>query len=299
MTRPDTQQDMLADDPADSADAFARMGRAIAWLEEHYTEQPTLEEAAEAAGLSPWHFQRLFTRWAGVSPRRFVAYLTLDHAKQHLDRSASVMDAAFDAGLSGPSRLHDLFVTLDAMTPGEFKRGGEGLAVRFGYAPTPFGEAIVCWTERGICGMGFTLEMGREGARADMAARWPHARMTRDDEGAAARVAEIFGNRSGAPLRLHVMGTNFQVRVWEALLRIPPGAVTTYARIAQHLGDAKAVRAVGTAVGRNPVSYLIPCHRVLRGTGALAGYHWGLKTKRALLAMEAARAEERAEAGAA
>jgi len=268
---------------------FTRIAEAIAFLDDHRENQPSLDEVAGHVGLSAFHFQRLFTQWAGISPKRYLGYLTLEDAKARLTASASLLETAFDVGLSGPSRLHDLFVTFEAVSPGEYKKKGAGLTIAYGFGPTPFGDAILCQTSRGVCGLGFTADVGREGARADMNGRWPEAEMTRDDTQARAMLERIFAPRAenNSKLPLVLMGTNFQVRVWQALLAIPEGAVTTYATIARGLGSDKAVRAVGTAVGRNPVSYLVPCHRVLRKSGAIAGYHWGLSTKRKILAYEA------------
>ena len=275
---------------------YARIGRAIAYLEQHYQDQPSLDDVAAHVGLSPAHFQRQFSHWAGISPKRFAGYLTLDHAKQLLEDSSSIMDAAWDAGLSTPSRLHDLFVTYEAMTPGKYKQKGYGLSLTYGFAHSALGEVIVVWSDRGITGLGFTLEFGQDRALRDMTLRWPAATYSRDDETAATLSVRIFGAGDGERVRLHLSGTNFQVKVWEALLAIPAGNLTTYGAIAERLGNPRAVRAVGTAVGRNPVSYLVPCHRVLQKSGALAGYHWGLRTKRAILALEVARADAREEA---
>lgn len=266
-----------------------RMAEAIAYLSRHYRDQPRLEDAAAKAGLSPHHFQRLFTRWVGVSPKKFVGYLTLDHAKALLRESASVLDAALEAGLSGPGRLHDLAVSIDAVTPGEWKARGEGLSIAYGFAPSPFGETLLMQTTRGLCGLAFADPGGEAEALADMTHRWPRARFTRDDAMAGRTIARIFADRE--PLALHLIGTPWQVKVWEALLRIPPGRLVTYEDIAVRICTKRASRAVGTAVGLNPISWLIPCHRVLRKSGALAGYHWGLDRKRAMLAMEAAHRE--------
>ena len=268
---------------------FDRIAMALSFLHDNREDQPSLEEVAAHIGLSPFHFQRLFTQWAGISPKRYLGFLTLEDAKERLAASANLMDASFDVGLSGPSRLHDLFITYEALSPGEYKKKGDGLTITYGFGPTPFGEAILCQTSRGVCGLGFTADMGRDPSLADMASRWPNAIMVRDDLHTAATLSRVFTRQTGTdePLPLVLMGTNFQVRVWQALLAIPEGAVTTYAAIARHLGSEKAVRAVGTAVGRNPVSYLVPCHRVLRMSGAIAGYHWGLPAKRKILAYEA------------
>jgi AraC family transcriptional regulator, regulatory protein of adaptative response / methylated-DNA-[protein]-cysteine methyltransferase len=272
---------------------WRRMGRAIRYLTERYTEQPRLEDAADAVGLSPFHFQRLFSRYVGVSPKAFVGHLTLQHAKRELAQGASVLDAALDSGLSGSSRLHDLALKIEAMTPGDYAKGGAGLRIDYGFADCPFGRVLVMATEKGVCGMAFGDE-GEEGAMLkDMQSRWPKAVFTQNNERAETIAAQTFEADSNAPLGLHLLGTPFQIKVWQALLAIPSGKMVTYKSIAARLGDAKASRAVGTAVGRNPVSWLIPCHRVLGSDGALHGYHWGLVRKRSMLAVEAARAELR------
>jgi AraC family transcriptional regulator, regulatory protein of adaptative response / methylated-DNA-[protein]-cysteine methyltransferase len=270
---------------------WRRMGHAIRFLSEHYLEQPSLDDAADAVGLSPFHFQRLFTRYVGVSPKSFVGHLTLDHAKQELSHGASVLDAALEAGLSGPSRLHDLSLKIEAMTPGEYARGGRGVAIEYGFAPCPFGTALVMATAKGVCGLAFGDEGEEETMLADMRARWPKAIYREDAEHARDVVRQIFETISGE-LSLHLLGTPWQIKVWEALLAIPAGKVATYRCVAGKLGNDKASRAVGTAVGRNPISWLIPCHRVLGSDGALHGYHWGLTRKRSMLALEAARADQ-------
>ncbi len=260
------------------------MGRALAHIEKTVADQPTLDEVSAAVGLSPAHFQRVFSQWVGVSPKRFQQYLTLDLAKKMLAERFTLLDTAMETGLSGTSRLHDLFLRWEAMTPGEFAQGAE---VFWDWTESPFGEALVMATERGICGIAFTAETGRQAALADMMARWPNAAFRQSDARLSPWLTAVFEAKGEA--QLHLIGAPFQIKVWEALLRIPTGHVTTYSEIAQSVGNPKAVRAVGTAVGRNPVSWLIPCHRALRKTGALGGYHWGLPVKRALLAWEAAR----------
>ncbi|HWA91591.1 MAG TPA: methylated-DNA--[protein]-cysteine S-methyltransferase [Rhizomicrobium sp.] len=273
----------------DSVD-WRRMSRAIRYLSENYQDQPSLDDAAGAVGLSPFHFQRLFTRYVGVSPKSFVGHLTLDHAKQELACGASVLGAALEAGLSGPSRLHDLCLKIEAMTPGDYARGGEGIAIDYGFHPSPFGNALVMATEKGVCGLAFGDE-GEEGAMLDdMRARWPKAAYRGNIARATRIAAQIFDAQEG-DLPLHLLGTPWQIKVWEALLAIPSGKVSTYRGVAERIGNLKASRAVGTAVGRNPISWLIPCHRVLGSDGTLTGYHWGLARKRAMLALEAARYE--------
>ena len=273
---------------------YARIEAAILYLEEHFRDQPSLDDVAREAGLSPHHFQRLFRRWAGISPKRFSQFLTLDYAKAQLEASASVLDAAYDAGLSGPSRLHDLFVTYEAMSPGNFKQGGDGVDISYGVHPSPFGPCFVGQTERGICALGFADDRRSETqtVRADFEHRWPAARFREDQAATEPVVARIFDDRQAAgaePLRLALCGTNFQLKVWEALLRIPPGRITSYHALAQALGLPRSARAVGGAVAANPVSYLIPCHRVIRRSGRISNYEWGQTRKRVMLGWEAAR----------
>ena len=269
---------------------WRRMGRAIRFLSANYLDHPTLEDAADTAGLSPFHFQRLFTRYVGVSPKNFVGHLTLDHAKASLVGGKSLLDTALDAGFSGPSRLHDLCLKIEAMTPGDYAKGGDGLAIDYGFHPSPFGIALVMATAKGVCGLAFGNEGEEKAMLADMQARWPRAAYASAPERTAKYASAIFGDKSGGELRLNLLGTKWQIKVWQALLAIPEGKVSTYRAIAAHIGKASAARAVGTAVGRNPISWLIPCHRVLGSSGALTGYHWGLDRKRAMLAVEAARA---------
>lgn len=249
----------------------------------------TLEALAQRMQMSPAHFQRVFSAWVGVSPKRYQQYLTLDHAKRLLARKSSVLATTLDTGLSSPGRLHDLFLTWEAMSPGDYARGGAGLTILWGWFDSPFGPALVMGTDRGICGMGFAAEMGEGAALEDLMGRWPLAGFVEDPTFLRPWVQAAFGQKGQAPL--YLIGAPFQIKVWEALLKIPAGHVTTYSDIAGTIGHPRAVRAVGTAVGRNPISWLIPCHRALRKTGALGGYHWGLPVKRALLAWESAREE--------
>ena len=272
---------------ADSS-AYGLIAEAIRYLDSERESQPSLAEVAEHLGVSPSHFQRTFSRWVGVSPKRYVQYLTLGHAKQRLAERGTVLDAALDSGLSSPGRLHDLFVTWEAMTPGEYARRGDGLAIRYGRFDSQFGEVLALATDRGLCGLAFTAELGWNAAFDDMRSRWPLAEFRPDPEGAAPWVRAAF---DGGEPHLVLTGTPFQVKVWEALLAIPSGALSTYAEIAARAGAPGAARATGAAVGRNPVSWLIPCHRVVRGSGALGGYRWGLGAKRAMLAWEAARSD--------
>lgn len=276
------------------------MAGAIAWLVERAENQPSLEELAECAGLSPFHFQRLFTRWAGVSPKRFLQYLTLEHAKRRLDEGAGVLEAALDAGLSGPSRLHDLFIACEAVTPGGYKAKGEGLTIRWGRRPTAFGRALLGVTERGLCWLGFDDDvMGGGDGLDELREAWPLANLVADDSVVEAYATRIFdGHRvPDRPLALLLRGTNFQIRVWQALLRIPEGALTTYQHLACAVGQPTAARAVGAAVGRNPLALAIPCHRVIQKSGVIHHYRYGNRRKRTLIGWEQSRraAEEEEE----
>ena len=268
---------------------YAVIDRAIKFIGDRVGDQPSLEETAAAVGLSPAHFQRVFSQWVGVSPKKYQQYLTLDHARNLLKNRHTVLDAAQETGLSGSSRLHDLFVKWEAMTPGEYAKAGEGLTITWGWFGSPFGEMLAMGTDRGLCGMAFTEEIGREATWEDMTSRWPNATYVEN----AAAIMPWVGAALGqdGETALHLIGAPFQIKVWEALLNVPSGHVTTYSEIANRVGSPKAVRAVGTAVGKNPVSWLIPCHRALRKSGELGGYHWGLPVKRAMLAYEAARLE--------
>ena len=274
--------------PTESRYHYALMRRAIEAIDARADAPPSLEALAAEMNLSPAHFQRVFSAWAGVSPKRFAQYLTLGHAKALLDERFSTLDTAIGTGLSGTGRLHDLFIRWEAMSPGDFAKGGAGLTIRHGWFDGPFGEMLVMATDRGVCGLAFAAETGRNAAMDDMTSRWVNADYVAD-RAAVAPFADALGRLDGEA-RLHLIGAPFQIKVWEALMRIPSGHVTTYGEIAQAIGSPKAVRAVGTAVGRNPVSWLIPCHRALRKSGGLGGYHWGLPVKRALLAWESGRA---------
>jgi len=270
----------------DSRD-FRRIARAIRFIAGHYREQPRLAAIAAAAGLSEFHFNRLFRRWAGVTPRQYLAFVTAGAARGALAEDASVLEAAYAVGLSGPGRLHDLLVTLDAVTPGELKSGGAGVEIRYGFADTPFGTAMIASTARGVCHLGFEDRPRERAAAAELAARWERAHLTRSDEDARRRALEIFGagDRSGGvPIRLAVRGTNFQLKVWQALLEVGSDGPTTYRAVAEAAGASGAERAVGNAVAANPVAWLIPCHNVLRSDGSLGGYRWGEERKRAMLA---------------
>ena len=271
---------------------YGVIGRAIETIAARREENLSLEEVAAGVGLSPAHFQRVFSQWVGVSPKRYQQYLTLDHARKLLADRHSVLEAAHSTGLSGASRLHDLFLRWEAMSPGEYARAGAGLAIAWGWFDTPFGEALAMGTSRGLCGLAFAAETGREAAMADMRSRWPEAAFAEDPEAIRPWVEAAFG--TGGEARLQLIGAPFQIKVWEALLTVPTGHVTTYSDIAAAIGRPRAVRAVGTAVGRNPISWLIPCHRALQKAGGLGGYHWGLGVKRAMLAWEAARLDSAA-----
>lgn len=275
--------------------AHAGIAAAIRYLVEHYQDQPGLDEMAAAAGLSSFHFQRTFKRWAGISPKRFLQYVTLGHAKRLLAGEASILDATYEIGLSGPSRLHDLFVACEAMTPGEFKALGRDLEIRYGFHNGPLGRVLLGATARGVCWLSFTGEDERA-ALAALEQEWAGATLRRDDAAIAPLAERAFaldGGAGAAAVPLHLKGTNFQIKVWEALLRIPFGALVSYQDVARAIGQPAAIRAVGRAVGRNNVSWLIPCHRVILSTGVIHNYRWGVPTKRRLLAVESALAEAR------
>ena len=274
---------------------YDQIRRAIAFLSTRWEEQPTLEALAAHLDLSPAHAQKLFKRWCGLSPKEFVQAITIDHARGLLNGAASVLEAAHEVGLSGGGRLHDLFVDHEAMTPGDYKRRGEGLEIAYGFHASPFGEALLLATDHGVAGLAFVDEdkgQTRAEALADMTERWPLARYIEAPERTHSHAERIFDPAKWSaetPVRLVLIGTDFEVRVWEALLRIPMGRAVSYADIARHLGKPSASRAVGSAVGRNPISFVVPCHRVLRGDGNLGGYHWGLTRKKALIGWEAGR----------
>ncbi|MBV6394990.1 MAG: Bifunctional transcriptional activator/DNA repair enzyme Ada [Anaerolineales bacterium] len=264
--------------------------QAIRFIESNATRQPELGEVAAAVGMSEFHFQRTFTRWAGISPKRFLQYLTKEHARELLAKSENLLETAQRVGLSSLGRLHDLFVATEAVTPGEYKSRGAGVTIHYGIHPTPFGKCLIATTERGICHLGF-VETSEGEAVDSLVADWKEARMIEDYKTTAPLVAPIFDLnwRGRDTLRLHLRGTNFQIKVWEALLQIPQGTATTYEGIATRIGKPSALRAVGTAVGHNPVAVLIPCHRVLRKDGDFGKYRYGSARKKALLAFESAR----------
>ncbi len=271
-------------------DDYAVVRRAVAFISQHWRSQPDVESIAHACGVTPDELHHLFRRWAGLTPKEFVAAITLDHARKLLRDSASVLDAAYAVGLSGPGRLHDLFVTHEAMSPGEWKAGGEGLTLAYGFHASPFGDALVVATERGLAGLAFADPGERDRALEDMRRRWPRAQF-RDDAARTAPLARrIFDPKlwqQNRPLQVVMIGTDFEVRVWETLLKIPMGCATTYSDIAAKLNAPQAARAVGAAVGKNPIAFVVPCHRVIGKGGDLTGYHWGLTRKRAMLGWEA------------
>lgn len=270
---------------------YTRIAQAIEYLEQNFRHQPTLKETADHVGLSEYHFQRLFSRWAGISPKKFAQYLTIDYAKSLLDESRNLLDVTLESGLSSPSRLHDLFVTFEAVTPGQYKSGGTDLVIRYGMAATPFGTCLLAQTERGICGLQFVDEGRQEMVLADLKKQWSGASFVEDKTAVSPTINQIFhgqANASSKPFKLYLQGTNFQIRVWEALLKIPQGQIASYDTVATMIGQPTAVRALASAVARNPVGYLIPCHRVIRKTGTFGKYHWSETRKKALLGWEAA-----------
>ena len=277
---------------------YQRSEEAIRYHEENFRDQPSLEEIAEPLNLSPTHFQRLFRRWAGISPQRFVQFLTLEYAKELLDESHSVLDTTYESGLSSPGRIHDLFVNIEAVTPGQYRTRGAGLQIAYGIHPSPFGDCLLAATERGICDLSFVTNGGRPEAVADLHRRWGAAELYESVQATQPYADQVFppepqnGKRS---VTLFLSGTNFQIKVWEALLRIPPGHACSYQDVAQSIGQPGAARAVGSAVGSNPVAYIIPCHRVIRKTGALGDYHWGHTRKQAMVGWEAAQRYRRSE----
>jgi AraC family transcriptional regulator, regulatory protein of adaptative response / methylated-DNA-[protein]-cysteine methyltransferase len=270
-----------------STQDYARIEAAIQFLSENFKEQPTLEEAAAHVHLSPFHFQRLFQDWAGISPKKFLQYLTVDFLKNKLHEVNNLQEAAELAGLSAQSRVYDHFITLEAMTPQQFKSGGENLAIHYGFQQTPFGQCLLASTNKGICHLSFVTPEQEAPALAALQQQWPWANWQNNTSHTARLAAQVFSQEEPtAKIHLLVNGTNFQVKVWEALLRIPSGEVRTYQQIAESIGNPKANRAVGTAVGQNPIAYLIPCHRVIRKEGIVGNYHWGEIRKKALIAWE-------------
>jgi AraC family transcriptional regulator of adaptative response/methylated-DNA-[protein]-cysteine methyltransferase len=278
-----------------ATDDYARVEKAILYLEGNFRNRPKLEEIAREAGLSMYHFHRLFTRWAGISPKRFLQFLAAEYARGLLEESSNLLDAAHETGLSGPGRLHDLIVNVHGVTPGELKNGGAGLTIRYGVHAGPFGAFFLAVTEKGVCALSFLSGKNAGEAVAELRKTWGEAKLVEDPKGTKAVAGRIFGppaREGSSPLNVIVRGTNFQVKVWEALVRIPPGSVVSYEDIAARIGAPRAVRAVGTAVGRNPVAFLIPCHRVIRKTGAFGNYGGGTARKKAMLGWEAAKFRE-------
>jgi AraC family transcriptional regulator of adaptative response/methylated-DNA-[protein]-cysteine methyltransferase len=275
------------------SDDYARIEQVIYYLQKNSRRQPALSEIAEHIHLSDYHFQRLFTRWVGISPKRFLQYITKEHAKQLLKQSESILDASYKVGLSSPGRLHDLFITWEAVTPGEYKQRGAGLTIHYGFHSTPFGEALLGSTERGICHLSFVMPIGHPTAIKALQENWPKAHLIEDASVTQPLISQVFyRTRNGTehPLYLLMNGSNFQLKVWEALLRVPSGNVVSYRDIASYLGTPKASRAVGNALARNPVAVLIPCHRVINSLGEFGKYHYGEARKVALLGWEMARA---------
>jgi AraC family transcriptional regulator, regulatory protein of adaptative response / methylated-DNA-[protein]-cysteine methyltransferase len=288
MLSPDRLPDLAP--LAAANDDYAVVRQAIAYISERWRAQPEIEKIAHAVGVTPDELHHLFRRWAGLTPKAFLQAITLDNARKLLRDSASVLDATYEVGLSGPGRLHDLFVTHEAMSPGEWKSGGDGLTISYGFHPSPFGTALVMATPRGLAGLAFGDPGEEKAMLADMGGRWVKASYVEDKSITTPLAARIFDNRlwrPDRPLRIVMIGTDFEVRVWETLLGIPMGKCSTYSDIANKLGKPKAARAVGAAVGKNPMSFVVPCHRVLGRSGDITGYHWGLTRKRAMLGWEA------------
>jgi len=272
-----------------SAD-YARVEQTIRYIETNAHRQPDLKELAAHVGLSEYHFQRLFTRWAGISPKRFLQFLTREHAKALLARSANLLEATYASGLSGPGRLHDLFVQTEAVTPGEYKSKGAGVEIAYAFHPSPFGECLLALTSRGICFLAF-VDNTHSSALEELIRSWPNARLNESPSRTAPILQQIFSPNSPVPISVHLRGTNFQIKVWEALLRLPPGELTTYQGLADQLCSPTAARAVGNALAQNPLPYLIPCHRVLQKTGYFGNYRYGSSRKKAILGWEMARTE--------
>ena len=276
-------------EPEDNSGDYRVVRQVIEFLTENAREQPSLDAIASKVGMEPTRLHKLFTRWAGLSPKAFLQAVTLDHARTLLEQSATVLDTAYEVGLSGPGRLHDLFVTHEAVTPGDYRARGEGLIIRYGFHPSPFGRALVMATERGLAGLAFA-DGDERAALTDMTRRWPRADYLEDTAGTEPLARRVFDRgqwRPETPLRIVLIGSDFELRVWENLLKVPFGCATTYSDLARKLDRPNAARAVGAAVGRNPISFVVPCHRVLGRSGSLTGYHWGLTRKRAILGWEA------------
>lgn len=275
-----------------ASEDYHRIARAIAFMRQHHLNQPNLATVAQHIGLSEYHFQRLFTQWAGISPKRFLQYLTVEYAKSKITQTKSLLDLTLDVRLSSPGRLHDLFVNLEAMSPGEFKAGGAGLQIRYGIHDTPFGKSLIATTARGICNLYFLDTTDEQTAAQRLQLTWKNAEIIRDEQATQSLRDLIFNSETLSeqkPLTLLVKGTNFQIQVWRALLKLPFGAIATYQTIAQMVAHPTAARAVGNAIGKNPIGYLIPCHRVIRESGEIGGYGWGVERKTVMLGWEASR----------
>ncbi len=275
-----------------ASEDYHRIARAIAFMRQHHLNQPNLATVAQHIGLSEYHFQRLFTQWVGISPKRFLQYLTVEYAKSKITETKSLLDLTLDVRLSSPGRLHDLFVNLEAMSPGEFKAGGAGLQIRYGIHDTPFGTSLIATTARGICNLYFLETTDEQTAAQKLRLTWKNAEIIRDEQATQSLRDLIFNSETLSeqkPLTLLVKGTNFQIQVWRALLKLPFGAIATYQTIAQMVARPTAARAVGNAIGKNPIGYLIPCHRVIRESGELGGYGWGVERKTVMLGWEASR----------
>lgn len=272
---------------------YDRIEKAIGYITGHFREQPDLDEVARQVHLSPFHFQRMFREWAGVSPKKFLQYISLEHAKSLLKENRTLSDVSFETGLSGTSRLHDLFISIEGMTPGEFKNGGEQLKINYSFAESPFGDIIVASTEKGICHLAFADDEIK--AFSNLKQLFPHATYHQVVDKLQQNALFIFTQdwKDLANIKLHLKGTTFQLKVWEALLKVPMGELTTYGSLAASVGNNRASRAVGTAVGENPVAFLIPCHRVIRSTGVIGDYHWGGNRKTAIIGWESARVYEK------
>jgi AraC family transcriptional regulator, regulatory protein of adaptative response / methylated-DNA-[protein]-cysteine methyltransferase len=281
----------IAVDYTQQSEDYRRVEQAIHFLEQNWAQQPGLDEIANAVGLSEYHFQRLFTRWAGISPKRFLQFLTKEHAKELLEDSENILEVSYQAGLSGPGRLHDLFVSCEAVTPGEYKSKGAGLIIQYGLHPSPFGDCLIAQTDRGICQLSFIDDGDRDKVLFDLRINWQAARLIHDDGATRQILDRIFiskGSEVAPPLSLFISGTNFQIKVWEALMCIPAGRLVTYEDIATAIKSPKAARAVGNAVAKNPIAKLIPCHRVIRKMGEFGKYRWGSARKKAILGWEMA-----------
>lgn len=292
LPRSQRQEFMLTHNYHQLAEDYARIEKAILFMEQNFRHQPDLKEVANSVGLSEFHFQRLFSRWAGISPKRFLQFLTVEYAKQLLDESRSVLEVTYESGLSSPGRLHDLFVTCEAMTPGEFKEQAEGLTITYGFHPSPFGESVLAITERGICNLLFISGGNREEALQELKDTWPKATFRQDPTQTQPFMERIFNPvKHQQALPVILKGTNFQIKVWQALLKIPPGTVVSYEDIATQIGQPGAAQAVGAAAAHNPIGYVIPCHRVIRKMGVFGNYHWGTARKKAILGWEVAQKE--------